>query len=72
MMDGGAMEEDGGVEEIREQDRYLPVANIARIMKKARSTTLHVPRPSNATPLIRCSPPTLRSLRKRKKLCRSV
>lgn len=28
-------EENGGQEDVREQDRYLPVANIARIMKTA-------------------------------------
>ena len=30
----GGGEEDGG-ESIREQDRYLPIANISRIMKKS-------------------------------------
>lgn len=37
MADGGDGEGAGGekMEEVREQDRYLPIANISRIMKKA-------------------------------------
>mmetsp|Transcript_12698 Transcript_12698/g.44470 ORF Transcript_12698/g.44470 Transcript_12698/m.44470 type:complete len:134 (-) Transcript_12698:17-418(-) len=32
---GYAHEVDDGVDEVREQDRYLPIANISRIMKKS-------------------------------------
>ena len=37
MADGAEAEGAGGekMEEVREQDRYLPIANISRIMKKA-------------------------------------
>ena len=34
-MTGGASASQGGGEEVREQDRYLPIANISRIMKKS-------------------------------------
>nr|ACG33689.1 hypothetical protein [Zea mays] len=33
--DGGSHEGSGGGGGVREQDRFLPIANISRIMKKA-------------------------------------
>lgn len=32
---GGGAGGGGGGDEVREQDRYLPIANISRIMKKS-------------------------------------
>jgi nuclear transcription Y subunit beta len=38
------MAEDGGGEEVREQDRFLPIANISRIMKRGLPPTAKVSR----------------------------
>ena len=37
-----AADVDDGLEEVREQDRFLPIANISRIMKKALPTNAKI------------------------------
>lgn len=37
-----AADADDGLEEVREQDRFLPIANISRIMKKALPTNAKI------------------------------